>query len=352
METVSGEQVRQVIAEFCGRGDWRKMEDGVHIDWLSITFFDHPNGPVDFSGLMLILGWQNVPWEFLERGYRGYKQAARCGHVSVAWDGAAGMGIHFDFSSKGLDEFGAAGYFGEREAVWDFLRKAYDYGPVKISRLDVAWDDFSGWIDIEEVVRKLEAREFTARWQKWEIRQPKKLASGEILGRTIYVGSRQSGMFLRIYDKRLQVGDVAVALQVPHWVRVELEAHDEQATLLLAQMFSRGSFQPAAEVLNYHLCFREVGTDPNRSRWAVSGWWAHVLDTIERTNLGLGRVPQTVERAVVWLAKQVSGTLEFVRRYMMMYGAETGSDYMEVLARLGGRRLKPWHVGMLGAMGA
>ena len=345
--SIQPDLVREAIADFLARRDGSGLKDGVHIDWLSCTFFDHPSGPIDFSGLMLILGWQGVPWEIMERGYRGYKQAARCGHVSVAWNGAEGMGIHIDFSGQGLVEFAEAGYFGDRKAVWDFLRKAYDYGAFKVTRLDVAWDDFTGQVDIDEVIRKLEAHEFTSRWQKWEVRAPKKLSSGEVLGRTVYCGSRQSGMFLRVYDKALQSGELGAALKLRHWVRVELEAHDEQATLLMAAMYKEGSFEPAAKVLNFHLAFREVGRGANRSRWAISEWWARVLDTVERMNLGLGRVPVSVERAVLWLSKQVSGTLEFVREYMLLYEKDNGSDWMERLAAMGRRRLQPWQLGIL-----
>lgn len=95
------------------------------------------------------------------------------------------------------------------------LAKWMDSSFVKITRIDLAHDDFEGVRDIDFAIDKYKSGEFKKR------RQPKAkliddFGSGE--GKTFYVGNRDNGKLLRVYEKGKQLGD-----KVSNWVRWEVE---------------------------------------------------------------------------------------------------------------------------------
>ena len=88
----------------------------------------------------------------------------------------------------------------------------------KITRVDLAYDDYDGIRNIETALEY---------WQKGLFknggRPPKMAQMGNFIkpdgsGRTVYIGSRQSGKMARIYEKGKQLGD-----QFSDWVRWEVE---------------------------------------------------------------------------------------------------------------------------------
>lgn len=95
------------------------------------------------------------------------------------------------------------------------LAKWMDNSYAKITRIDLAYDDFKGVRDIDFAIDKYKAGEFKKR------RQPKAkllddFGSGE--GKTFYVGNRANGKLLRVYEKGKQLGD-----KKSNWVRWEVE---------------------------------------------------------------------------------------------------------------------------------
>ena len=72
-------------------------------------------------------------------------------------------------------------------------------------------------------------------------------------GRSLYVGSRESGKLLRIYEKGKQLGD-----SKSKWVRWELELHSSQRIIPLEAMIKPSEFlagaYPALSFLNEQQC--------------------------------------------------------------------------------------------------
>lgn len=88
----------------------------------------------------------------------------------------------------------------------------------KIKRIDIAYDDFQGEYNIQTALDLYEAGEFRI------TRNPKITQIGDFLnpnetdGRTVYIGSRDNGKMMRIYEKGKQLGETTSP-----WVRWELE---------------------------------------------------------------------------------------------------------------------------------
>lgn len=95
------------------------------------------------------------------------------------------------------------------------LAKWMDSAYSKITRIDLAHDDFEGVRGIDFAIDKYKSGEFKKR------REPKAkliddFGSGE--GKTFYVGNRDNGKLLRVYEKGKQLGD-----KESSWVRWEVE---------------------------------------------------------------------------------------------------------------------------------
>jgi len=81
-----------------------------------------------------------------------------------------------------------------------------------ITRLDLATDAKDEHVDYSDIWNRLERREYTGNAQKTARLQ------GSDGGTTIYIGSRTSERFLRLYDKAVQSGN-----RGDEWARLELE---------------------------------------------------------------------------------------------------------------------------------
>ena len=103
--------------------------------------------------------------------------------------------------------------------LYDFFHKAgYQ---AKITRIDLAYDDFEGGqFQLQKSLNMYNAGQFQNGKRSpliimvgdWVTKNDKK-------GRTLYIGSRDNGLFLRIYEKGKQLQSD----QHPNWVRVEAE---------------------------------------------------------------------------------------------------------------------------------
>jgi hypothetical protein len=81
-----------------------------------------------------------------------------------------------------------------------------------ITRLDLATDAKNEQVDYADIWARLERRDYIGNAQKTAILR------GSDGGTTIYIGSRTSERFLRLYDKAIQSGNSSI-----QWARLELE---------------------------------------------------------------------------------------------------------------------------------
>ncbi len=99
---------------------------------------------------------------------------------------------------------------------WLELRAKLESTSGRLTRVDVAADDFKGLFPIALAQQWLQTGEFDNRGQKVTRELIDDYDSGK--GKTLYIGSRQSEKFLRVYEKGRQLGDKGSP-----WVRYEAE---------------------------------------------------------------------------------------------------------------------------------
>lgn len=147
---------------------------------------------------------------------------------------------------------------------WPSLTEWLDEHQARITRIDVAHDDFEGRMaSIEWAVEQYQAGGFNAGG-----RQPRHEVFGDWLGgvnarygRTLGIGNRSSGKYCRIYEKGKQLGD-----QASFWTRVEVEWHHQDRVIPLDVLRRPGQYLAGA-----YPCLRELSAIQDRIRTVTKG---------------------------------------------------------------------------------
>lgn len=153
------------------------------------------------------------------------------------------MGVWLEMSGQGCRTFESFGN-GDYESLFDYVLE--NPGDLHITRLDVAFDDHSGILDIEQLKKDTMGDSYISKWSGGIVRAGHGQSRGQD---TIEFGSMKSAIFLRIYNKAAERG-----FTDRHWVRVELQMRDERALSFLSRMghwevFSLAFFETISGIL-------------------------------------------------------------------------------------------------------
>lgn len=190
-----------------------------------------------------------------------------------------------------------------------------------IKRMDLAFDDFGGLLDIDEMYRKILSGELQTRFRRATRIDGANVGENKKTGFTVNLGRRSSESFIRIYDKHLE--RVARGEERPEgekWVRVELELKgkkaDAFAKLLLSEDHDEAEYdegQLCSMLLLGLLDFKTVSMfDENKSRWPTSHWWMKFVGVQEKLCLRVPKVEKTLEDTKRWIRVQVATSLALI----------------------------------------
>ena len=246
-------------------------ENLILVDWITFT-----TKIWSLDQIKNALGLQDQTWDLAEYGRYGYKRREVFNGVSILYDGRLNqdgiddMGICVEISGQGcraLETFG--------HVVWvDFLQfLTAEDNEFNISRLDLAYDDHIGILDKLQLKLDTDDGNYRSLMRTWEIRYGNR-------GFSIYHGSKQSQILIRIYDKAAERG----LLDGTHWIRVEIMLRDENATGA-ASAISRGEIVGGvfSGILAKYLVYCVESSDSNKSRWQIAPYWDQLIQ-------GAGRV--------------------------------------------------------------
>ena len=235
-------------------------ENLVIYDWLSFTSKVHTP-----DQLIAALGLTHVPWTET-KGARGYRDRKYFSCISIHYNGRSDMGVWVEMSGQGCRTFESLSKVGW-EGIFSFIR---DNG-LKITRLDVAYDDHSGILNIREIASDTQAGMYVSKSDYWETVLSSK-------GTTVQIGSPQSKVLIRIYDKAAERGKPD-----EHWIRVELQLRDDRAVQFTKIPLPIG--QAFAGVLLNYLRYVEPGEDSNKWRWPMTDYWFNLVQDAEKISI-------------------------------------------------------------------
>lgn len=233
-------------------------------DWLSFTSQIHQK-----EDIIDLLDMGSVAW--LDRnGAHGYRRKLFYDSCSIHFDGREDMGVWCELSGQGCRNFESFGS-GNYENI--FCEIQYNAGQMNLTRLDVAYDDFEGLLDIDVLARDVISGNYVGPSEKWSVQYSSD-------GTSITIGSQKSEFYIRIYDKARERGYT----DGTHWVRLEMQMRRDRAA---AFAFRDGDIGTKFfGVLSNYVRF--VTPNDNNSRkscWETAPYWSAFLESVERISL-------------------------------------------------------------------
>lgn len=185
------------------------------IDWLSVSVVPPEGLGLNWiaEALLTVFDISRDCWQPTGRGWFGYTQRINLGDLGLlAYGGERQRGtIHFELNAHAC----------ARITHWQAVRDWGEATGARISRVDLAYDDFGGaTVNIAQMLAWNREGGFAVGGRPPKARLIDDLESGE--GKTFYVGKRQHGKLLRGYEKGKQLGRPD-----DPWFRVEVELHNK-----------------------------------------------------------------------------------------------------------------------------
>lgn len=253
------------------------------IDWLTFT-----TRRDTLDSIFGVIGLSADNFIKLPKGYNGYKSCLYYEGISVCYDGTNNfvdkhgvvhdMGIMVNMSGKGCRAFEEYSNKSFADLFAYINARLDDYN---ITRLDVAYDDFEGLLDINQIASDVMQGNFVSRFKNFGVDWSS--VSGTV-GYTVYFGSQKSDMMYRVYDKRAEQKIIDDSM---HWVRFEVQCRDGHAATfvgLLCQGVDIG--QLFFESINNNLRFVVPNpNDTNKRRWSTAPYWLKFIEFDGRISL-------------------------------------------------------------------
>lgn len=287
------------------------------IDWL--TFVAH-GATVDDMKALLGVTSQDIPWEETEKFRNGYPLQCYWNGITISYGAdderfykdptkaRSDMGICVNLSGKGcraFESYGHGDWFkllaelftlrdsGQREKKG----RIYSYN---ITRLDLAYDDHIGILDLYRIRNDIEDRHYTSKSKYSEIVWSDNQET-DICGLTCQVGSDKSDVKIRIYDKAAERG-----FKDRHWIRCELQLRNDRAMNAASEIVKILDIgKTVSGILRNYLLFREPAEDTNKSRWPIADYWKKVLDDMSKISLWISPGEEyNFSNTEYWLCKQ------------------------------------------------
>lgn len=319
------------------------MKCEVLIDWLTFSVKEKDPGKV----IRTYLGMDPALFQDTGYGLMGYNKVLRFSDILVCFEGREDdffqdMGVCVSMSGNGCRTFETMSRLtldlmdkqGTRSvafpALFQLLASDAD---ANVSRIDIACDDHAGYLDMDDILSKVQANEVNSRMTK---RSTVISFDGtQRSGATAYIGAPSSDFRVRIYDKALEEGTDG------HWVRVELVMRGKNSKAFVEQMTtSENVGKLAAQVINDKFSFIERD-DTNITRCSVSSWWSKFVDELESVRLVAREVIRhKVEQIANWVEAQVGPSLAILFRTM-------GWPYLFELAKDAGERLSDKQISLI-----
>ena len=312
------------------------------VDWFQAT-------ESDISGGLLSLNKSKF-WNFLKKiGYKysDFEETSPRYFYNSGMTLGRYLNIYYDVEDKGINKYSPknamfqftgqgstdlalklSAYFKTNnfELVWHkFFDVIYKY--LKVTRMDVALDDYNGILNFDKMERKLKRREFRSSKQRYQVLKDKK-ADGSNRGETIYLGTRkrhQDGYLIRFYDKYAEyktkgailptkVENVVTGTGTHVWQRYEMEFHGKACKNFIEQILRGLTFGYLYKgLMRNAIEFLKVSrSNKNKSYWSVVDWWEAFLEGAGKCSVSEPERDIDLGRLLRWLRVAVVPSLHLL----------------------------------------
>ena len=247
------------------------MENKILIDWLSFT-----TTISDERDIIKLLGMEHIPFENLDgiMGFQGFTKRLYFNGISIHYASHKVDYIWLEMSGQGCRAFESLSSHADYNILFEYClgNPVFNGDGVRITRLDVAYDDFIGLLDIDAIVYYV-LPDKSNRNLHYYISP---LKAFEILltdkGTCVVIGSNRSDILFRIYDKAAERNRED---EIKHWVRCEMQLRRNRANEFIRLLICENKVIDDLyfAVLNHYLRFVEPSSDSNKSRWSTASHW-------------------------------------------------------------------------------
>ena len=231
----------------------------VHIDYLSFA-----KKGLTLQEICTELGLRHLQFLESRKGPSAdYKTGLSFGGITLYHQGFDKEGVLVSLSGEGCKTF-------ERESSigWDVLGKVATASDAHVTRLDLAYDDFNGSLDIRELKKLRDEGKYTSHLKiNEETRTGKRIENGL----TVSFGVKGGDVFIRFYDKAAEQ-----KIHGKHWIRAEIQLRNQHADNAVRSGLPIDIL--FASAMGKYLTFKEASTtDSNPSRWPLAPFWEPIV---------------------------------------------------------------------------
>lgn len=301
------------------------------VDWLTFSTCIWSE-----SDLIDMLQLHGVSWEEKDGFRYGYRHLKTYGGMTILSDGhQENMGICVEFSGQGCRSFESFSQLGWMELFKILIE---EYNEFRVSRIDLAFDDHTGILDLDRMLDDTDRAFYRSRSRWWKVEYGS-------TGTTIYHGSPQSKIRVRIYDKAMERG----LMDGTHWVRVELLLRDDNASGAISSILDKGEIGGTFRgILSNYLVYCDPYTDEegkpldkNKSRWPAADYWAKLLEGAEAIHIAARvGVEYNIFRLRSYLVDQCGGAIQ---TWLQIEGL----DSLDEMIKERNRPLNPKHQALI-----
>ena len=239
-------------------------ENIILIDWITVTTKIWSE-----NELINLLHLKNLTWEHRDAYRYGYAHRCSCSGITIMSGGQEEMGICLEMSGQGCRAFESYSDLTWLQLISFLMEPLFEF---KITRLDLAYDDHTGILDIGQILDDTDNHFYRSRSRWWKVEYGS-------CGTTIYHGSPQSNFRCRIYDKAAERG----LLDGTHWIRVESQLRENNASGALASILELQNIGSVfSGILKNYLVYCVPSADSNRSRWEIADYWNELIADADR----------------------------------------------------------------------
>lgn len=228
---------------------------------------------------------------------------------------------------------------------WLLANEAYAF-----TRIDLAIDDFQGYLDIGNMAKLTD----NGRTTQHKLRSYKYVLSGvtnrgERTGQTLYLGKPGGEIVFRFYDKlaERQAKNKLLHEDITFWNRYEVCMRHKKATELV-KLLASGDLQIGPTVMalmKHYLCFKQNnGKGVNISRWKYAKWWSDFLCLVEPLKLTVDTKEDSFYKSRDWVVETSSTFSMVFDRYV------EDDEVIHELIELGKLKQTQRHKNMLQAL--
>jgi len=304
----------------------------VSLDWLSTTFRPTSDDAVDVAqvqlAVSLAIGCELGDWVELEHGTHGYRFAM-----------LGPGGARLDWGAPGRDDFHVALPGKACQAAGGVRMQQYARYVVahrgRVTRLDLAMDDYGRTVTPADFLGAIKGPDVVTHAKRGRAIEGFTVREGsQPTGATCYLGSPQSRVQLRVYDKGLE------SQGKQDCIRHELQLRDEPAQVVLQELAGgRNWGETWASHLVRFVDFRHpAAEDTNKTRWERVPWFQALVGLAEKALAYLPKPEKTMAQVLSWLKHSIAPSLALAVEFWQ-------GDLGELVTLLddGRRRWKPRH---------